>query len=328
MRRHNLVIVFLLFIACVPLVKSSGPERVEPELLANNIRMSDGVELKLARFFPEERKPRAILLALHGYNDYRNAFKEPAVYLNEARIAIYAYDQRGFGESLSRGFWPGTQTLTGDLRTAAALVRAKHPKVPLYLLGNSMGSAVLLVATAEAPVYVDGIILAAPAARSRETMLFFTPMSLWIAAHTIPWVKLDSRGLALRISDNVPMLKNLEKDPHILRESRIDTYYGLVNLMDKAFASIPRIKKPTLLLYGEEDTLIPNDIFRAMLDKLPTSKPKDLKIAVYEKGFHLLLRDLAAKTVLEDIVVWIEDRERVLPSGAEGAAAAWINRRE
>ncbi len=325
MRRRTLAILVLLLAACAPLVKSAGPERVEPALLSDSVRMADGVELKLARFFPEQGEPRAILLALHGYNDYRNAFADPASHLNEAGIAIYAYDQRGFGESPSRGFWPGTAALTEDLRTAAALVRNAHPKTPLYLLGNSMGGAVLLIAMAEAPIEMDGIILAAPAVRSRETMLFFAPMSLWIAAHTIPWVKLSGRGLDIRPSDNLAMLKKLGKDPHILKESRIDALYGLVNLMDEALTATPRMKGPALLLYGKMDELIPNDVFRAMLDKLPTPRPQALKIAIYEKGFHMLLRDLAARTVLEDVVAWIKDRERALPSGAEGTVTAWID---
>jgi acylglycerol lipase len=328
MRSRTLAILILLAVACAPLVKSAGPERVEPALLSNHVRMADGIELKLSRFFPEQGEPRVILLALHGYNDYRNAFADPAVHLNEAGIAIYAYDQRGFGESPSRGFWPGTRALTEDLKTAAALVRNTHPKTPLYLLGNSMGGAVLLIAMAESAIEVDGIILAAPAVRSRETMFFFTPMGLWIAAHTIPWVKLTGRGLDIRPSDNVAMLKKLGKDPHILKESRIDALYGLVNLMDEALAATPRLKGPVLLLYGKMDTLIPNDVFRAMLDKLPTPKPEDLKIAIYGEGFHMLLRDLKAATVLEDVVAWTKDRESVLPSGAEGTVTAWIESSE
>lgn len=328
MKKRTLAILILLVAACAPLMKSAGPERIEPALFTDRVRMADGVELKLARFMPEEGAPRAIFLGLHGYNDYRNAFEEPAAYFNQEGIGIYAYDQRGFGESPTRGYWPGTKTLTEDLRTAAALVRKAHPDTPLYLLGNSMGGAVILAAMAEAPMDVDGVILAAPAVRSRETMFLFTPASLWIAAHTIPWVKLSGRGLDILPSDNMEMLKRLGKDPHILKESRIDALYGLVNLMDEALQATPRIRGPTLLLYGERDQLIPNDVFRAMLERLPDPKPEGLKIAIYEKGFHMLLRDLAAKTVLADVATWVKDRETALPSGAEDIVTAWINGRE
>ena len=143
---------------------------------------------------------------------------------------------------------------------------------------------------------------------------------------TVDALELDGRDLDIRPSDNVAMLKRLGKDPHILKESRIDALYGLVNLMDAALAATPRVQAPALLLYGEKDELIPNDVFRAMLERLPSPRPEDLKIAIYGEGFHMLLRDLKAAIVLEDVVAWIKDRETALPSGAEGTALAWIVR--
>ena len=42
--------------------------------------------------------------------------------------------------------------------------------------------------------------------------------------------------------------------------------------------------------------------------------------AVYRSGWHLLLRDLKAHIVLDDILAWIADRSAPLPSGADKAA--------
>ena len=41
--------------------------------------------------------PTAVILGLHGYGDYRNAWEEPAAIWAQAGITTYAYDQRGFG---------------------------------------------------------------------------------------------------------------------------------------------------------------------------------------------------------------------------------------
>src|SRR5262249_47536372 len=40
---------------------------------------------------------RAVILALHGFNDYSHAFAMPGPLWAEQGIATYAYDQRGFG---------------------------------------------------------------------------------------------------------------------------------------------------------------------------------------------------------------------------------------
>jgi len=45
----------------------------------------------------------------------------------------------------------------------------------------------------------------------------------------------------------------------------------------------------------------------------------DIPVALYENGWHMLLRDLQAETVLNDIVAWITDPSAELPSGAVAA---------
>lgn len=322
----RLFCAFLLLLplsACAPLSLGAGSAAVEPRLFEDRIRMADGAELPLARFLPEE-KPRAILLSLHGFNDYRLTFEAPARTLARHGIAVYAYDQRGFGQAPNRGLWPGKKTLTGDARTAAALLHEAYPETPLYLLGESMGGAVLLAALAEAPLEADGIVLTSPALRARETMRFYEPALLWLAAHTLPWAKLSGRGLDIPPSDNIEMLKALGRDPNVIKKSRVDALWGLVNLMDDALAAADRLKGPALILYGEKDEIVPKEAFRVMVARLPRPRPNDVRIAVYEKGYHLLLRDLQAKTVLEDLASWILAEETPLPSGAEEVARAWL----
>ena len=89
---------------------------------------------------------KAVILALHGFNDYSNAFEGPGEAWAERGIATYAYDQRGFGAAPERGLWPGRAALAADAATAAQILRRLYPRVPLYLLGDSMGGAVAVVA--------------------------------------------------------------------------------------------------------------------------------------------------------------------------------------
>jgi alpha-beta hydrolase superfamily lysophospholipase len=103
-------------------------------------------------------------VALHGFNDYRASFAELGRYAARRGILVEAYDQPGFGARTDRGSWPGTQALVAALDHAILEVRRRHPGVPLYVLGESMGAAVAMLALARptAPP-VDGLILVAPA---------------------------------------------------------------------------------------------------------------------------------------------------------------------
>jgi alpha-beta hydrolase superfamily lysophospholipase len=307
--------------ACAPRLAPLGTGAASPALLDERFRAADGVELPLRSWMPED-EPEAVILAVHGFNDYSNAFTAPGGFLAERGIATYAFDQRGFGEAPHRGLWPGGQAMVRDLADVARILRQRHAGTPFYLLGDSMGAAVVLAAmAARSPPEVDGVILVAPAVWAREVMNPLQSGALWLAAHTVPWLKLTGRSLKIRASDNIEMLRALAQDPLVIKETRIDAIFGLINLMDRAMEAAPRVSVPALVLYGDNDEVIPSGPILELLGRLPTASAPRWGAAFYERGFHMLLRDLQAEVVLEDVIAWIEDPAKSLPSGADAHAA-------
>ena len=209
-----------------------------------------------------------------------------------------------------------------DLRAAAALLRARYPATPLYLLGESMGGSVVMAAAASTdPPAADGLILAAPAIWGRETQGPIQSGALWLVAHTMPWAELTGEGLNVHPSDNIAMLRELGRDPLVIKETRVDAIYGLVNLMDLAYDAAPRLRGRALVLYGSREDILPGSAVVATLRRLPADAGRRPRIALYPKGYHMLLRDLDAATVRDDIVAWIADPAAPLPSGGDALAA-------
>ena len=304
----------LLLVACAPRVEGAGPPVVVPALEGDGLRMADGVRLPLRVWPAEGGAPKAIFVALHGFNDYGNAFDRPATYWAKAGITTYAYDQRGFGAAPERGLWPGTETLVDDLRSAIALIGGRHPGVPLYVVGESMGGAVAMVALAgPRPPGVAGVVLAAPAVWGWRTMNPFYRATLWLGAHIIPWSHVSGRGMKIKPSDNRDMLIALARDPLTIKETRVDAVYGLVELMDRAYGAAGKLELPILFLYGDNDQLVPREPTLEVLRRLRAPR----RVRVYPSGFHMLLRDLDADMVLGDIVAWVNDPTAPLPSGNE-----------
>ena len=311
-------VLLVVAAACAPRVDRPGPAVSRPVLEDSTMRTADGAVAPVRRWLPETGQAKAVVIALHGFNDYGNFFTAPGAYLARRGIAAYAFDQRGFGGADGLGIWPGVKAYADDLKTMADLVRARHPGVPLYLLGASMGGAVIMVAmTGDDPPPAEGIILAAPAVWGRATMPFYQRWALAIAAHTVPWLTVTGRGLDIRASDNIEMLRALSRDPLVIKETRIDTIYGLFNLMDRALAAAPGLRSRSLILYGKNDEVIPEDPVRRMIESLPADSREHRRLAYYDAGFHMLLRDLQGETVWRDIAAWIEDAEAPLPSGAD-----------
>ncbi|MDO8838368.1 MAG: lysophospholipase [Parvibaculum sp.] len=317
MLRFFAVFLFILAApACAPRQMTVGDAAFAPRLEHGSsvtaAVMTDGARLPVLSFEPEN--PRAVMIGLHGFNDYANAFAEPGpgAWFAERGVAFYAYDQRGFGRAPGHGRWAGDQHMAQDLAVVVSLVRQRHSGMPVYLLGESMGGAVAMRAMTlpEAPA-VDGLILAAPAVWGWQTMNPFYAAVLRVAAHTVPSGRLTGRGLDIWPSDNIEMLRALADDPQVIKETRIDAVYGLVGLMDRAYEASGNLGVPVLLLYGVRDELVPSGPTAAVLDAM-RGGGVPVTALCYPDGWHMLLRDLQRETVWGDIAAWIEGEE--LPS--------------
>jgi alpha-beta hydrolase superfamily lysophospholipase len=301
----------------------------EPGFSRGRFTAADGVVLPLRVWLPPGLIPddiRAVILALHGFNDYSNAFALPAPIWARYGIATYAYDQRGFGRAPERGRWPGRAPLAADVATASRVLRRMYPDKPIYLLGESMGGAVAIVAaTGEAGVRrpdIDGLILVAPAVWGRETMDLVPRLALWAAVRIAPRLTLTGRGLNILASDNLPMLRALARDPLVIKATRVDAIYGLVDLMDAALAAAPRLDAPLLLQYGAHDEIIPAEAMRAFVGGLPRQPRHPRRLAYYPAGYHMLLRDLDRAVTAGDVASWVLDRGAPLPSREDAAENA------
>lgn len=321
-RRLLLAAIALVAVAgCTPQLAVVGPAVAPPRLAESAVATPDGARLPVRVWLPADRSPRAAIVALHGFNDYSNAYDKPARDWAKQGIATYAYDQRGFGAAPNTYEWVGAQVLADDALTVARLVRQAHPGIPLILMGESMGGAVAIVAASAVPPHlIDGVVLLAPAVWGRASMNVVQRVGLWLFAHTLATTEVTGSGLGIVASDNREALEELRRDPLVLKGARIGTVYGLVDLMDRAVADLPRLMLPTLILYGKQDQIVPPDPTCAMFERLPARPPGQWRAALYPNGYHLLLRDLSASIPREDIAAWIRDQSAPLPSGDEIAA--------
>ena len=277
-------------------------------------QLADQAGLPRRTWVPEE-PPRAVILAVHGFNDYSNAFTEFGEFAAEHGIAVHAYDQRGFGANPAAGRWPGTRALIEDLELERARIAELHPDLPVYILGESMGAAVVIAAVASgAALDAAGFILTAPAVWGGDQLNPLYRATLWVASRLAPGWKLTGRSLGVMASDNLDALRALSADPLFIKETRVDAIAGLVGLMDTAYAAADAFPGPLLVMVGEHDEIVPPDAQTAMIERL---RATPCVHAVYPDGWHLLLRDLQRRVVWQDIMAWMDGEP--LPSGQGGA---------
>jgi len=326
------LLVFLLLAGCsgVPSYNTVLAPLPAAALHADDVFiMDDGARLPVRTWLPPaptststSPAPRAVVLALHGFNDSRDAWELPGPAFAAAGIALFAPDQRGFGAAPQRGFWPGAAALESDAAAMLRILHARYPDTPVFAMGESMGGAILmaLAASGDAPP-VAGWVLLAPAVWGRAQMDVALSSGLWLVSTLAPGLSVTGAEVPIHVvpTDNRDALLRLARDPLTIRRTRFDALRGLTDLMDTAQASAPSLPARTLVLYGERDTLVPAEATGRAWEAMAPGVRRGL----YRSGYHLLMRDRSRMAVIGDVIAWIGAPDAWLPSGADVAAGSW-----
>jgi len=321
-RRTVLASLTALVGGCAPVVQGALTPQAGfagPSFSGDHFTSFDGARLGLTTWQAHgdyADNPWAVIIGLHGMDDYANAFHMAAPWWAGQGITTYAFDQRGFGRSPQRGVWAGQALMTEDLRTACALARRRYPRATIAVAGESMGGAVAIAAFAsDRPPNADRLVLLSPAVWGWSQQPLPYSAMLWVASHTLPaYVAKPPSFLTANIwaSDNVRELIRIGRDKLMIWGSRFDTLYGLVALMETGWQQIDRLKIPAVYMYGAHDQIIPKTAAFSAAHRL---RPPG-RTLYYERGWHLLLRDLQAQTVWQDTMAFIRDPSAPPPSGA------------
>jgi acylglycerol lipase len=316
--------------ACAPTLQTAArPDAAfaGPRLEPNAFVSFDGTRLGLTRWDAAASgegggQPWAVIVGVHGMNDYANAFHLAAPWWAAHGVTTLAYDQRGFGRSPHRGVWAPDALRVEDLRAIVALARAQWPHATIAVAGESLGGAVAIEAFASRrPPVADRLILLAPAVWGWRDQPVSYRLALWIATRLAPAkVFTPPSFVTSRIwaSDNHEELYAMGRDPLMIWGARTDALYGLVDTMQRAQDDAGRLGGiPTLWMYGAHDEIIPLAATRSAVRRLPLA----VRTAWYADGWHLLLRDVHADRVWGDTLAFIRDPAAPLPSGAPSIPA-------
>jgi acylglycerol lipase len=321
---------FGLLAACAPTLQQAGrPDAgfTGPRLDDTDFVSFDDARLGLTRWEAqgadgEPVQPWAVVIGVHGMNDYANAFHMAARSWATQGVTTLAYDQRGFGRSPRRGIWAPDALTTEDLRTLVALARRQWPRAVIAVAGESFGGAVAIEAFAsDRPPAADRLVLLSPAVWGWSSQPLTYRVALWLAARAAPGKVFTPPGWLtehISPSDNRAELIAMGADPLMTWGARTDALYGLVTTMQRAHDEVGALRIPTLYLYGAHDEIIPRSAALPAVRRLPPTA----RTAWYRNGWHLLMRDEEGPLVWRDVLAFIRDPAAPLPSGAPAIPGA------
>ena len=116
-------------------------------------------------WLPSDEKPRVAMLCIHGFSLHKGCYAAFGKEMAKAGIATYAMDLRGFGElkDTRQHTELDFDGCLADIKALLEQIHKNHPGLPVVILGESMGGAIALRATAFYPELVTGLITSVPA---------------------------------------------------------------------------------------------------------------------------------------------------------------------
>jgi alpha-beta hydrolase superfamily lysophospholipase len=260
-----------------------------------------GAALRWKGWLPEA--PRAVVLLAHGYAEHLGRYEYFASKLNSADIAVYALDHWGHGKSEGTyGFVPRFSAYTDGVEALLAEIEARHPGLPRFLIGHSMGGLIAAVHLATHQSRYAGAVLSGPAIKPTEEpskLLIWVSRLLSAIAPKLGVLALDSSGISRDpavVADYLadPLVYNGKMSARLAAE--------MFDAMALARASAGKIALPILLLHGEADRLTAPAGSRFLADNAALA---DKQIKLYPGLYHEIFNEPERDEVIGDVTDWI-----------------------
>lgn len=267
---------------------------------------SDGVELFEQRWTPEGNATAAVLL-VHGYAEHSERYVHVAQFLTDRGYAVEAYDLRGHGRSEGvRVFIRSVDEHLADLQNMLSRVRERHPRLPLFLLGHSMGGVIVTLFVIRTKPDVRGVVLSGPALSSKRKTPRFVQRLFLIIGRLFPRLPLGKLASA-DVSRDPDVVKAYDADPLVYRKGMpAGTLAAMIRAGREIHAAMEDFAAAALLLlHGAEDNLTDPEGSRELFERASTV---DKEIKVYPEVFHEIFNEPEREQVLADLAGWLDGR--------------------
>jgi alpha-beta hydrolase superfamily lysophospholipase len=255
----------------------------------------------------------AIIIAIHGYNDYSESFQIPATFLKKYKISTISFDLRGFGMNEDRGNWFPLSVHIDDVTFFVKEIRKNHPKKKIFLLGESMGGAIVSSTVMKNKnLQIDGVILVAPAIWNFSEMNPIKKIFLNVISTLLPNLKLDGGDfIKVTACNNIEVLKALAKDKYFIHKPNLKSLNGIVDLMDESYKYtkefLNQLPYRTLIILPIKDEIVPRKPLTKLLNDKKDSIKDNVTLAIFKNNYHMILRDLESETITKFLANWINN---------------------
>jgi alpha-beta hydrolase superfamily lysophospholipase len=246
---------------------------------------------------------RGVIALVHGVAEHSGRYEYVGKRLADSGFAVYALDHTGHGRSA--GNKANIDSIDGaadNVLTLLDLASDRHPGVPRFVLGHSMGSLITLYLVTRAPLDVAGIAVSAPpldiSAGSALQRALAPVLSRWTP--NLGVLQLDSS----MISRDPDVVRAYDADPQVFR-GKLPARTGaeILRATETVTARLDRLTVPTLVQHGTDDALAAPSSADTIEQR---AGAKDLTVIRYPGLYHEIFNEPERDAVLGDLVGWLD----------------------
>jgi alpha-beta hydrolase superfamily lysophospholipase len=272
------------------------------------LRSSDGTRLAW-RAWPVPA-PRLAVAVAHGLGDHKGRYDRLAGALNRRRIACYAVDLRGHGESAGRrGHVARWRQWVDDFAAFYRFLTEEVGEEPaaasgleVVPLGHSFGGVVLASAVVDGAVAPRRFVLSNPAFRPALRAPAWKLRLGRVVSGLAPTASLSDEVDPALIARDATAVAAYRDDPLVHDRITARTFTEWLAASQEALERAGEITVPALVLLSERDRIIDPSGGREFAERL--GGPHTLR--VYQGRYHEPFNDLGAGEVFADLAGWLE----------------------
>eukprot|EP01080_Neovahlkampfia_damariscottae_P001721 gene1721-490_t len=265
----------------------------------------------------QQKDPKAILFILHGLTNCSDLKAPVANVFKKANFEVFAFDQIGHGKTFG-----GKDLCIADFnefhQTSWSFINGvmkENPSLeglPVYLIGESMGGAIILEMMLNKPFFhpeITGILLMAAAIDVTEKPSSFVFNALYFLSNVIQSFPVSYEDVTKNTRIVAEQQRKL-KHPNTFKGGLpASTGREMVLMSNHLMENLDKIDTPMLIVHGTHDFIVRLEGSQNLYDK---SISKDKTLLVIKDGYHSILSDYSAQEAIETSLSWcIERREPI-----------------
>lgn len=200
---------------------------------------------------------RAVIIISHGLAEHGGRYRHVAEMLAEHGYAVMVPDLRGFGVSGGRrGHVRRWDEYLDDL--AVDIAAARERRLPVVLLGHSLGGLVALSYALTARTPPDLLVLSAPAIAADLPLV--KQVAARVLGVVLPRVSIANGLRGDQLSTDRTVGEQYFSDPLVHTRTTLGLGRQALTAGDACRRRLGDLKMPTLVLHGEHDTIVPTAV--------------------------------------------------------------------